>query len=100
MGLFLVAAVLATPAAAPFLDAAETHHDERVQSPAPDGRHHVHHDHELCLQVRDAPADADARVPSLPGSDRARVRSELEPERPHFSHPQRRLSPARAPPLS
>ena len=100
LSLFLVAAVLATPAAAPYLDAAEPHHGDRIQSPASDGPHHVHHDHELCLQLRDAPADADVRVPALPGSDRVRVRSEPEPERPHLSHPQRRLSPARAPPLS
>lgn len=100
LSLLLMAAVLATPAAAPYLDAAEPHHGDRVQSPASDGPHHVHHDHEACLQVRDAPAYADARVPALPGSDRTRVRSEPEPERPHLSHPQRRLSPARAPPLS
>lgn len=99
LSLFLTAAVLATPAAAPYLDTVEPHHDDRVQSTTPDGPHHVHHDHELCLQLRDAPADAGDRVPALPGSDRVRVRSEPEPERPHLSHPQRRLSPARAPPL-
>ena len=100
LSLFLVAAVLGTPAAAPYLDAAEPHHGDRVQSPDSDGPHHVHHDHEACLQLRDAPVDSDARVPALPGSDRTRVCSEPEPERPHLSHPQRRLSPARAPPLS
>ena len=100
LGLLLMAAVLGTPAAAPYLDAAEPHHGDRVQAPASDGTHHVHHDHELCLQLRDAPADSEARVPALPGSDRVQVRAEPEPERPHLSHPQRRLSPARAPPPS
>lgn len=100
LGLLLTAAVLATPAAAPYLDAADPHHGDRVQAPASEGPHHVHHDHELCLQLRDAPADSDARVPAVPGSDRTGVRSEAEPERPHLSHPQRRLSPARAPPPS
>lgn len=100
LGLLLTVAVLATPAAAPYLDAAEPHHGDRVQAPESDGPHHVHHDHELCLQLRDAPADAAPPVPALPGSDRVRVRSELEPEPPHLSHPQRRLSPARAPPSS
>lgn len=100
LSLFLTVAVLATPAAAPYLDAVEPRHGDRVQSPASDGPYHVHHDHELCLQLRDTPADADARVLALPGSDRVQVDSEAEPRRPHLSHPQRRLSPARAPPLS
>lgn len=95
----MAVATLAAPATAPYLDAAETHHDLRVRAPGSEGAHHVHHDHQLCLQLRDAPAYSDARVPALPGSDRTRVRSEPEPERPHLSHPQRRLSPARAPPL-
>lgn len=100
LSLLVMVAVLAAPAAAPYLDAAEPHHGDRVQSPASNGPHHVHHDHELCLQLRDAPADAGAPVPALPGSDRIQVDAEPGPERPHLSHPQRRLSPARAPPLS
>ncbi len=95
-----MAAVLAMPAAASYLDASEPHHRDRLQSPGSDGPRHVHHDHELCLQLRDAPADSDARAPAVPGSDRIHVRSEPDPEGPRLFHPQRRLAPARAPPSS
>lgn len=98
LSLLLMAAVLATPAAASYLDASEPHHGDRLQSPTSDGPHHVHHDHELCLQLRDAPADSDVQALTVPWSDRTRVRSEPDPERPRLFHPQRRLSPARAPP--
>lgn len=99
LGLLLTAAVLAAPAAAPYLDAADPHHETRVRSPESGGAHHVHHDHRLCLQLRDEPSDLDGRVPALPDPDRTRVAPEVEPQRPHLLHPQRRLSPARAPPL-
>ena len=100
LGLFLMAVVLAASAAPSYLDAAEPHHADRIGSPASDGPHHVHHDHQLCLQLRHSPADSEPRVPALPGSDRTSVRSDTEPERPRLRAPGRRLPPARAPPLS
>lgn len=94
----MAAATLAAPAAVPYLDASEPEHGVRVDGTGSEGAHQVHHDHQLCLQVRDAPSDLDAAVPALPGRDRFALRPALEPDRVLLTHPQRRLSPARAPP--
>lgn len=96
--LLVAAATLAAPAAAPYLDAAEPGHEVRVGGTGSEGVHHVHHDHLLCLQLRDAPSDLDAAVPALPCPDRPAARAAARPDRPLLTHPQRRLAPARAPP--